>query len=581
MKEFFKMFGAVLAALFVWGILTSLFSFVIFAMFISAFSAPSSKDSEVKISGNTILKLDLSKPVAERGGTDYSKIYSTWSFNGTEITGLADIQRALESAMLDTKISALYVCLSDIAMPDFATAEAVRNMLVNFRESGKPVYAFANSYDNISYFVATGCDKIYMRRLGDFVFKGLCSENIYYKGALDKFGISAQVIRHGKFKSAVEPYMQEKMSEANRLQIQTYLNDIWGVIVEAVAESRNISKEKIEKYADDLSLYSNDELCLQSGFLDGVIFENDFERLIQDEAGQDSDNKIKTVSIKDYNSTLEDVHLEKNIAVIYASGEITSEEYTSEEVITSKTMVKAIDEAMNDDDIKAVVLRVNSPGGSAAEAEIIYNELVKLHEKKPLVVSMSGYAASGGYYISAPADKIFAEKTTITGSIGVFGLILSPENLLKNTLALNVETVSTNKHADFGDGITLMDSREMEVLQNSVENVYSVFIQHVADGRNMSTAQVDSIGQGRVWTGVSAKKIGLVDEIGGLWDAVAAAAELAELETYNIRQLPEKEDEFSKIFSGLLEAKSPEARLLKQIKRRSGVQAYMPSGRIY
>ena len=505
MKEFFKMFGAVIAGLFVWGIISSLISLIFFLMFMSTLTS-TSKENEVKISKNSVLKLDLSKPLGERSSTNYSKIYDTWSFDNLDVMGLDKIQQALESASSDDNITALYVNLSDISVPDYASAEAVRNMILWFRESGKPAYAFANDYDNLSYYVATSCDKVFMRKCGDFVFKGLCSENIYYKGALDKFGISAQVIRHGKFKSAVEPFMQEKMSEANRLQIQTYLNDIWGVIVDEVAKARNISKSKIEQYADDLSLYSNDELCLKSGLLDGIIFENDFDKMIQEAAGQDTDNEFKTVSVSDYCSKLEDSMLSKNIAVIYAVGEITAEESSSEEVITSKTMVKAIDEAMNDDDIKAVVLRVNSPGGSAVEAEIIHNELKKLHEKKPLVVSMGGYAASGGYYISAPADKIFAEPTTITGSIGVFGLMLNPEKLMKNTLALNVETVSTNKHSHFGGGVTAMDSRELEVLQNSVENVYSLFIGHVAEGRNMTVAQVDSIGQGRVWTGISAKK---------------------------------------------------------------------------
>ena len=580
MKEFFKMFGAVLAGLFVWGIITSLVSLLFFVMFVSSLTS-SSKEPEVKISNNSVLKLDLSKPIGERSTTNYSKIYDTWSFDNLDITGMDEIQKALESAMSDNKISALYVNLSDIALPDFASAEAVRKMLLNFRDSEKPVYAFANSYDNVSYYVATACDKIFMRKCGDFIFKGLCSENIYYKGALDKFGISAQVIRHGKFKSAVEPYMQEKMSEANRLQIQTYLNDIWGVIVDEVSKARNISKDKIEKYADDLSLYSNDDLCLSSGLIDGIIYESDFDKMIREAAGQNTDGDFKPVSIADYCSLLDEVLMSKNIAVIYAAGEITSEESSSEEVITSKSMVKAIDEAMNDDAIKAVVLRVNSPGGSAVEAEIIYNELKKLHQRKPLVVSMGGYAASGGYYISAPADIIYAEQTTITGSIGVFGLMLSPEKLLKNTLALNVETVSTNKHSDFGSGISAMDSREVEVLQKSVEDIYSLFIGHVAEGRKMTVAQVDSIGQGRVWTGISAQKIGLVDEIGGLWDAVAAAASLADLETYNIKQLPEQKDEFSKLFSGLLEAKSPEIKVLNSIKRHKGVQCYLPPAKIY
>ena len=581
MKEFFKMFGAVLAGLCVWGIISSIASMFLFMVFFSSLTSISKKDTTVNVEKHSILKLDLSKPIADRSSTNYSKIYDTWSFDNLNVTGLDDIQKALSAAMFDDKIEALYVNLSECLIPDFATAQEIRNMLVTFQETGKPVYAFADNYDNMSYYVATGCEKIFMQKCGDLVLKGLCSQSIYYKGALDKFGINAYVIRHGKFKSAVEPFMQEKMSEANRLQIKTYLNDIWKVVVEEISHSREIEPEQIEKYADELSLYSDEKLCQTSGLIDSICFETDFNTILQEAVGQDINSEMNTISISDYCSILESGSGKKNIAIIYASGEITSDESSSEDVITSKTMLKAIKEAMDDDNIKAVVLRVNSPGGSATEAEIIHNALLKLKERKPLVVSMGGYAASGGYYISAPADKIFAEPTTITGSIGVFGLILSPEQLLTKTLGLNIETVSTNKHSSFGENSFSFDSYELSVLQKSVENVYSLFIEHVANGRNMTVSEVDSIGQGRVWTGVAAKQIGLVDELGGLDEALNAAAELSDLKSIKIKQLPQKEDEFSKLFSGLLEIKSSETKILNKIKRHNGVQCYLPPSKIY
>jgi len=591
MRDFLKIVGAVLTGLFLWGIISTALTFIFFIGCISALSSGSSKNTETEIEKNSILKLNLSQAISERSKIDYSAFYNSFSLERLETLGLDDIAKALDNAAEDDNISALYVNLSQMGVQDIASAESIRKMIVKFREvSGKPTFAFADSYDNISYFVATGCDKIYMRTLGDFVFNGLCSQSIYYKNALDKFGVEAQIIRHGKFKAAVEPYMQDKMSDANRLQIQTYLSDIWKVMVENIASSRGISSEKINKYADDLSLYSNDELCVSSGLLDGVIFENDFDKIVQEAANQNVESDIKVVSISEYCESLTEGFNTKNIAVIYAVGEINSEESSSEDIITSSATVAAIDDAMNDDDVKAVVLRVNSPGGSASEAEIIYNELKKLKEKKPLVVSMGGYAASGGYYISAPADFIFAEPTTITGSIGVFGLLINPEKIMKNTLGLNIETVSTNKHSDFISGLTSKDSYELAVMQNSVEKVYSIFLQHVAQGRNMSIAAVDSIGQGRVWTGISAQKIGLVDSLGSLEDAIVKAAELANLKYYDFKSLPKQEDDFSKIFSDLMEISAKkiygeevylQKKTLEKFSRLKGVQAYQPKTKIY
>ncbi len=592
MKEFFKMFGASLAALVVWGVISWLFSMLFFMMLIASFGSSSESEKKVTIQSNSILKLDLSKMIAERSDKDYLLSFSnSWSLDDLEILGLNDIEKSLSTAMYDDKIDAVYVNLSDPGFPDIASAESIRNMILNFKESGKPVFAFANDYTALSYFVASACDNIYMRKMGDFVFAGLSSENLYYKGALDKFGIDAQIIRHGKFKSAVEPFMQENMSEANRLQTQTYLNDIWNTILNGISFARNISKEKLNEYADNLSLYSNDELCISSGLIDSLMFEDDFNKMLLTFTGKDIDEDFEPVSISDYCKNLESSYEgNANIAVIYASGEIVSKESGSEECITSKKMLEAIDDAMTDENIKAVVLRVNSPGGSAVEAEIIYDALKKLKTQKPLVVSMNGYAASGGYYIACPADKIFAEETTITGSIGVFGLLMSPEKLIKNTLGINIETVNTNKHADFVNGITVKDSREIEVLQNSVEKVYDTFISHVAEGRNMSKAEVDSIGQGRVWTGISAKSIGLVDEIGGLQDAISAAAQLADLSSFKTKSLPDKEDEFSKLFNTLLETSIQKIygsdfyeykKAADKVKSRKGVQCYMQPAKIY
>ena len=590
MKEFFKMFGAALAALFVWGIISGLASMMFFIVFLSSLDTQSNND-DVTIKKNSVLELDLSKTVAERSDKSYLLQYSSsLKLNDMEIIGLNDIEEALSKAKDDNKIQALYVNLSECHFPDIASAEAIRKMILDFRECGKPTFAFADSYRALNYYVATACEKIYMRKLGDFVFAGLSSESMYYKGALDKFGIEAQIIRHGKFKSAVEPFMQEKMSDANRLQTQTYLNDIWKTILTGISQSRNVSESQLNKYADNLSLYSNDDLCISSGLIDSVLFEDEFMTKLFESVDLTYTNESETVSISKYCKSLENDYAgNPNIAVIYATGEIVSDD-NGEECITSKSMLKSIREVMDDDDIKAVVLRVNSPGGSAVEAEIIYNELKKLQAQKPLVVSMSGYAASGGYYIACPADKILAEETTITGSIGVFGLLLSPEKLVKNTLGINIEIVSTNKHADFETGITIKDSEEMRALQNSVENVYDIFISHVAEGRKMTKAEVDSVGQGRVWTGISALNIGLVDQIGGLQDAINEAANLADLSSYKIKTLPEKEDGISKFMNTLFEVSATKIygnefyeykKAADKLKNRKGVQCYMQPAKIY
>lgn len=583
MREFFKIFGATLAALFVWGIISGLLSFVFFVGILASMASQGDNSKEISVSSHSVLQLDLSKNIAERSSSGFPDFYSSLSLSNAGSLGINDISRALDAAKNDSDIDMLYVKLSDINIPDYATAQYIRELILDFKQSGKPVYAFADSYRNSSYYIATACDKIYMRKMGELLFNGLCGQSMYFKSAFDKFGIEAQVIRHGKFKSAVEPFMQDNMSEANRLQMMTYMDDIWNVILDAVSESRGISKEQLNSYADNLSLYADDELCVSSNMIDSIVFESDFNKMVQELVGQDTDSEIKLVSVSDYCKTLDNNYDgEANIAVIYASGEIVDSE-TSEECITSAKIVKAMEEARTNSDIKAVVFRVNSPGGSATESEIIYDELLKLKAEKPVVVSMGGYAASGGYYISCPSNYIIAEPTTITGSIGVFGLMINPSKLIKNTLAINVETVSTNKHGDFESGLSSKDSYEMEVLQRSVENIYSIFIQHVADGRNMTTAQVDSIAQGRVWTGVSAKKLGLVDELGGLDAAISKAAELADLASYKTKEYPKPVDKFEKFFSDLMESASikyygadvyEQMRTLEKFKNRSGVQCY-------
>lgn len=552
MKEFLKMTGAVLTGLFLWGIVQMFFMFIWFAMMLAGLGSSDNKQSEA-VEDYSVLRINLCDAIADRSHTDYSSIYSSFSFDKVQRLGLNDISRSMYRAADDDRIVGLYINCSDYNIEDIATADALRELIVEFKKrSHKPVYAFSNSFNNLDYYVATACDSIYMRVMGDFLLNGLCSQSIYYKGALDKFGIQAQVIRHGKFKAAVEPYLQEKMSDANKLQITTYLSDIWNVIAKAITDSRGIDRATIDQMANSLDYYSDDKVCIDNGFIDGVILESDFDSKLAAEMGSEKDDGTpKYITIDKYVSSITDSdNSTSEVAVLYATGEIVSEE-NGEQCITSKSLVKEIKDVAQNDDVKAVVLRINSPGGSAVEAEIIYQELLKLKAQKPIVVSMGGYAASGGYYIASCADRIFAEPNTITGSIGVFGLLLCPQSLLHNTLALNVETVSTHDKSGFMSAMEPKTASELAILQRSVENIYDVFLQHVADGRNMTVAQVDSIAQGRVWTGTSASRIGLVDELGGIDEAILYAAQLAELEDgYKVKEYPEeKSDDFMKILS--------------------------------
>ncbi|MBQ5513687.1 MAG: signal peptide peptidase SppA, partial [Bacteroidales bacterium] len=508
MTEFLKMTGAVLTGLVVWGIVQAFFVFFMFAMMAAGLGKSDNKQP-VAVDDYSVLRINLSDAIDDRSSTDYASIYSSFSFDKVQRLGLNDISRSLYNAANDDKIVGLYINCSDYNLEDIATADALRELIVEFKKrSHKPVYAFSNSFNNLDYYVATACDSIYMRVFGDFLLNGLCSQSIYYKGALDKFGIEAQVIRHGKFKAAVEPYLQEKMSDANKLQITTYLSDIWNVVTQAISDGRGIDRATIDQMANSLDYYSNDRVCIDNGFIDGVMLESDFDIKLATEMGsEDNDGNPKYITIDKYVDSITDTDKSTDeVAVLYAAGEIVSED-NGEQCITSKALVDDIKAVAKNDDVKAVVLRINSPGGSAVEAEIIYQELLKLKAEKPIVVSMGGYAASGGYYIASCADRIFAEPNTITGSIGVFGLLLCPQKLLTNTLGLNVETVSTHDKSDFMSAMEPKSASEIAILQRSVENIYDVFVQHVADGRNMTFAQVDSIAQGRVWTGTSASQI--------------------------------------------------------------------------
>lgn len=584
MKEFFKYFFAALAAMFVYGFASVGIYIVMMIMMFSM--GGSGMSSKTKVEDNTVLRLRLNGTITDRSVTQ-DDMYGmlTMSLKIEQTTGLTDILRCIKSAKTDKKISAIYLEFSTIST-DFANLQNIRAALEDFAESGKSIYAWAESYDLATYYLASTATKIYMRELGGLELKGIASQSMFYKPLLDRLGIDMQVIRHGKFKSAVEPYLQGSMSDANRMQMSTLVNDIWAEVSKDICKSKNIDAADFENHIDNLDYYSDLDLCVNSGMIDALISHKEAEDSIKAAIEVAYDEGLNIVSLTDYLSSLKDEKPKNDkIAIIYAEGEIDPSGNENSNILADK-ICESFRIAQNDDDIKAVVFRINSPGGSATESEEIYKAAKAFGEKKPLVVSMGSYAASGGYYIACPAQKIVAMPSTITGSIGVFGVIPNVEKLLKD-IDLNVETVGTHKHSGMGSMYTKMDSREIDVIQQSVETVYGRFISHVAEGRNMTTAEVDSIGQGRVWSGASALKIGLVDTLGSLNDALTIAAELADISDYSTTALPELSDDSMSMLLNLLSMKifTPESQIpeelapvlheYERIKHLKGVQCRM------
>lgn len=584
MKEFFKYFFAALAAMFVYGFASVGIYIVMMIMMFSM--GDNGMLSTTKVEDNTVLRLRLNGTITDRSvAQDDMYGMLTMSLKIEQTTGLTDILRCIKSAKTDKKISAIYLDFSTIST-DFANLQNIRAALEDFAESGKPIYAWAESYNLATYYLASTATKIYMRELGSLEIKGIASQSMFYKPLLDRLGIDMQVIRHGKFKSAVEPYLQGSMSDANRLQMSTLVNDIWAEISKDICKSKNLDAADFGNHIDNLDYYSDLDLCVNSGMIDALISHKEAEDSIKAAIEVADDEELKIVSLTGYLSSLKDEKPKNDkIAIIYAEGEIDPSGNENSNILADK-ICEAFKTAQDDDDIKAVVFRINSPGGSATESEEIYKAAKAFGEKKPLVVSMGSYAASGGYYIACPAQKIVAMPSTITGSIGVFGVIPNVEKLLKD-IDLNVETVGTHKHSGMGSMYTKMDSRELDVMQQTVETVYGRFISHVAEGRNMTTAEVDSIGQGRVWSGASALKIGLVDTLGSLNDALSIAAELADISEYSTTALPEINDDSMSMLLNLLSMKifTPESQIPEElapvlheydrIKHLKGVQCRM------
>lgn len=531
------------------GILLSFF--VIIIIFIGVLSVSSEyQKKEKKIDKNTILKIDLSTPVVERASTNPLADLDLFNPEPKKQLELKVILDNIEKAKFDDNIIAIYIN-SPVVSAGLSQTEEIRNKLLEFKKTGKPIVAYSEVYSIKNYFLSSVADKIYMNPVGGIDHKGLSATIMFFKGLLEKLNIDLQIFRLGKFKSAIEPFTLDKMSNENREQIKLMLNSINNNIMDSISSQRQIPFEMVKKHANQLSLNSA-EICLETGYVDHLIYEDQVKDSL---IAISTNKKLKTISLKGYSSVKskeKDISRNK-IAIIYATGEINSGKGDVAS-IGSKTTSAAIKKAREDKKVKAIILRVNSPGGSALASDVIWRETKLAQKEKPLVVSMGDYAASGGYYIACAADKIIANPTTLTGSIGVFGMIPNMQNFYKSNFGITVDTVKTNNYADMGTSRKLT-TYEKNKVQESVKNIYTTFISRVSDGRDLTTEDVDAIGQGRVWSGYDAKDIGLVDVYGGLETAIMIAAELAGVDDYRVISLPKIEDPFTKIMNDLTESR--------------------------
>ncbi len=497
-------------------------------------------DKETKVKANSILKITLSKPIVERASDNPFENLSITNMDPETEIEFKSILDNIEKAKKDDRIKGIYLNVPFVNA-GISQTEEIRNKLLDFKTTGKFIISYAENYSQNGYYLSSVADEIFLNPEGIFELKGLSAQIIFFKGLLEKLDIEAQVIRHGKFKSAIEPFILDKMSKANREQISLLLTTISNNILDSIASQRGLTLSRVEKLADNLELNTAAN-CLENNFVDALIYQDELENKLKGKLGEEA--KLQLISLSKYNNAKVErqgkISRDK-IAIIYATGEINSGKGDLKS-IGSETTAKAIKEAREDEKVKAIVLRVNSPGGSALASDVIWRETTLAKAEKPLVISMGDLAASGGYYIACAADTIVANPTTITGSIGVFGLIPNLQHFYKNKLGITIDTVNTSKHADFGGMHRRLTSFERAKIQDHVEDIYATFISHVAEGRNMSTAAVDDIGQGRVWTGYDAKRLGLVDVLGGLETAIDIAAHLAKLDDYRIVSLPQKED---------------------------------------
>jgi protease IV len=583
MKDFLKYTLATITGI----ILASIIFFIIMIAALSAVVA--SGDKPVAVSENSILVLNAGTLIPDRGTENPLSGIDFMNMSFTPAPGLNEILRNIKKASADDKIKGILI-ENGLLPSGWATTGEIREALLEFRDSGKFVISYTDYLlTQQCYYLSTAADRIYVNPDAMVEFKGLSSEVIFFKNALEKLGIDVQVTRHGKFKGAVEPFILDKLSEENKEQIKEYTGSIWKHILGEISEARGIPAEKLSLLADNLA-GNIAASAWDNKLVDGLLYRDQLIDTLKSLSGVEKEKDLTLVSMTKYAKVTDpsSVFSSKNrISVIYAEGNIVMDK-GNETNIGGRHYAEVIRKERLDTAVKAIVLRVNSPGGNAIASDEIWRELTLAKEVKPVVISMGNYAASGGYYISCPATRIYANPLTISGSIGVFGLLPDAEKLMEKKLGLNTETVNTNQNSDFPSIFRPMNNYEKEVMQLSINKTYNEFVDKVANGRDMSFTEVDNIGQGRVWSGTGAMKIGLVDEMGGLRDAIKGAAGLAGIDKYKVKELPELEDPYTRLLTQL----SGDVRLsilkkeigeslvyykrIMELKELSGIQARLP-----
>ncbi len=586
MKQFFKFMFASMVAMLVTFVITMFIFIAVIGTIIS--SATSSKEKVATIKSNAVLHLTFENPIPDRASNNPFANFNFSTFESEESMGLDQILKNIEKAKSDDNIKGIYLDLTSLST-GMASLEEIRNALKDFKKSGKWIISYSEIYTQSTYYLSSVSNKIYLNPAGIVEMRGLSTELMFFKNALEKLEVEMQIIRHGKFKSAIEPYILDKMSDANREQMNLILNSAWGSILKDISESRKLTIADINAVADDIKL-QNAKDALTNKFVDQLMYKDEFLDELKTRLGAKTYDDINYVSLGKYNNVVPKIEskISKNqIAVIYANGEITSGKSENDKM-GSETISDAIRTARLDDNIKAIVLRVNSPGGSALASDVMWREVVLAKKAKPVVVSMGDVAASGGYYISCAANKIVADEKTITGSIGVFGVVPNAQGLFNHKLGITFDYAKTNKHADIMSIFKPLSAEEKDIIQIGVETIYNDFITKVAEGRGMTKEQVDSIGQGRVWLAIDAKKIGLVDEIGGIEKAIKIAKDLAKIDDYTLVDYPILKDPFEQFVIGL--TGEAESKILKtymgenykyyqkieSISSQSGYMARMP-----
>ena len=583
MKEFFKFTLASILGIMVAGLLLLFIAIGIISAMVSG------SDEPIQIQSNSMLIMKFDYQIVDRANKNPFEGLDFGMFQSEKTVGLNDILDCIRKAKTDNNIKGIYLNPTDV-QAGMATDEEIRDALKDFKTSGKFIYAYGEYLSQKAYYLVTVADSLILNPQGAVDFRGLGGEVSFYKKGLEKLGVEVQIIRHGKFKSAVEPFLLDKMSDENRLQTETYLKSIWNEMLTDISVSRKLSFDELNDIADMVASFRKADFAKQKKLVDRLKYKDQVIDDLKKLTGTSQKSDVKAVEIQKYVKVPEQREQKglahNKIAVIYASGSIDAS--VSDDGIKSEDLSRTIREARRDSSVKAIVLRINSPGGSAYGSDVIWREVKLAAETKPVIASMGDVAASGGYYIACAADTIMADRTTITGSIGIFGMIPNVQKLMTDKLGITQDVVTTNEHSDMISVTRPMSAFERDLMQQTIEDGYNTFISKVADGRKMAKTTVDEIGQGRVWAAPNAKEIKLIDAYGGLTNAIALAKKMAKLDNYRIVNLPKLKDpieELLKEFSGSAKASFMKGELgenykyyeqLRNILAQKGVLARMP-----